>query len=123
MIDRSQLLYYAIVFSSMQEASALLEAFMKATGLKQQEIAVRAGVSQSTVSRMRKGGAKRGSDPQNRICTYIQKEGTALMANKERTLLLEAFNRIWDGSEEHAVAVVKIIDALQGLRPASKQKE
>jgi len=34
-----------------------------------------------------------------------------------------AFDRIWDGSELHAAAVVKVIEALVDLRPFEKQKE
>ncbi|HEY1754436.1 MAG TPA: hypothetical protein VGG72_03505 [Bryobacteraceae bacterium] len=40
-----------------------------------------------------------------------------------RDQVLSAFDRIWDGSEVHAAAVAKVIEALDALRPIEKQKE
>jgi hypothetical protein len=35
---------------------------------------------------------------------------------------MTAFKRIWDGTEDHANAVAKIIDALEDLKPAKKKR-
>jgi hypothetical protein len=47
----------------------------------------------------------------------------ATIAGTGRDQVLGAFDRIWDGSELHAAAVVKVIEALVDLRPFEKQKE
>jgi len=37
--------------------------------------------------------------------------------------VINAFEKIWDGSEAHAAAVAKIIEALEGMRPSESEKE
>jgi hypothetical protein len=34
--------------------------------------------------------------------------------------VLNAFSRIWDGTEAHAAAIAKIIDATKGLGPTTQ---
>jgi len=121
-LSRLQLVYYAIVFSCMQDASTLLKMIMDVTGLKQEAIAIKAGVSQATVSRMLRVAPKRRSEPQALLCKYIHDEAAVLMAKEKGREVMEAFARIWDGTDEHASAVVKIINALDGLRPSGKKE-
>ena len=109
----------------MQEIGSELLAFMKARGLNQGQIAKRARVSQASVSRALQGGAlHRRGRAHTKLFIYIQKENRRARAvHADRDQVLEAFDRIWDGSEAHAAAVAKVIDALDGLRPLAVKEE
>jgi transcriptional regulator with XRE-family HTH domain len=107
----------------MQQDSARLEAFLRDRSLSEQQMAEMAGVSQSTVSRARHGSPQRHGGARERLFTFLENElnGSAT-AGSGRDQVLNAFDRIWDGSEVHATAVAKVIQALDGLRPMEKQK-
>jgi transcriptional regulator with XRE-family HTH domain len=99
-----------------QETAATVRAFMRERGCGQQELAKNAGVSQATVSRVLTQVSQRAGKGRRRLFKYIESEywrqsgsGAADVTN--------AFQRIWDGTPEHALAVAKVIDALEGLRP------
>jgi hypothetical protein len=38
-----------------------------------------------------------------------------------RKRVIKAFNGIWDGTDEHALAIVRIMNALEGMRPSKKR--
>jgi transcriptional regulator with XRE-family HTH domain len=108
----------------MQQDSARLEAFMKDRGLSQQKLAEMALVSQATVSRARSGSPQRHGQARGRLFTFLENElSRSQTTGSGRDQVLSAFDRIWDGSEVHAAAVAKVIEALDALRPIEKQKE
>jgi transcriptional regulator with XRE-family HTH domain len=107
----------------MQQDSARLEAFMKDRRLSQQKLAELAVVSQSTVSRARHGSLQRHGRAREKLFTFLENElSRTPTAGSGRDQVLNAFDRIWDGSEVHAAAVAKVIEALDGLRSIEKQK-
>lgn len=101
----------------MQEADPeAIRAYMKKTGISQTELAVRAGVSQATVSRALAKRPERSGKAWRKLCTFIH-QLPAAAAGPGQGAVLQAFGRIWDGSEVHAEAIARVIDALEGLRP------
>ena len=89
--------------------------------LSQESIAKAAKVSQATVSRALRGRIKRQGRARTRLFIYIrqelQKEG---LSGTGKEKVVKAFENIWDGSEEHAAAIAKIIRASGGLLPAKR---
>lgn len=81
-------------------------------------IARLAGVSQPTVSRLRKlqGGRSRSSVPFNKLCSFY---GIAVVAAKGthgyNDLLRKAIIDAWDGTETHGRALLVVIKGLKGL--------
>lgn len=97
---------------------------MTAQRWSQEQVAEFAGVSQSTVSRAIRKDRRRNGRARAALFTFLENElKRATVAGTGRDQVLGAFDRIWDGSEVHAAAVVKVIDALGDLRPFEKQKE
>ncbi|MBZ5670949.1 MAG: helix-turn-helix transcriptional regulator [Acidobacteriia bacterium] len=88
-------------------------------GLSQDQLARRARVSQSTVSRALRGAPSRHSQARHRLlsCARIGESAVDSSTKGGIRRVVKAFNEIWDGSDAHADAVVNIIGALAGLRP------
>jgi transcriptional regulator with XRE-family HTH domain len=109
----------------MQEQSTALREYMSEKGLSQAQLAADAKVSQSTVSRALKGESERYSQARHRLLTYagIKQSTAELSTGDGANQVVRAFNRIWDGSEAHALRVAKIVDALAGLRPVESTKK
>jgi hypothetical protein len=107
----------------MQDASSQLREFMRRKGLNQSQLARLATVSQSTVSRALSAAWRRGA-AQQRLFIYadIAPPSSPRMRGGRRQVI-RAFDQIWDGSDDHATAVAKVIDALSGLRPADRKEE
>ncbi len=102
----------------MQESNAeTLRQFMAKAGWSQEKLAKKAGVSQPTVSRALARQAARNSRARHRLFSFIHKWRPPARGPGQG-IVLQAFERIWDGSEVHANAVARIIDAMQGLKPA-----
>ncbi len=103
----------------MQEDDiALLRILMAREQLNQSELSGLAGVSQSTISRALKGIPERRGKARARLFIYVRKA----LAHQSRdaagmTAVIEAFENIWDGSDVHASAVARVIDAMDGLLP------
>jgi transcriptional regulator with XRE-family HTH domain len=117
-------MHYALISHYMQQDSARLGALMNERGLSQDELAECAGVSQSTVSRALRKGPQRNGRARLVLFTFVENElNRTATAGTGRDQVMGAFDRIWDGSEVHAAAVVKVIEALMDLRPFEKQKE
>lgn len=82
-------------------------------GISQAELAKRAGVSQSSVSRALRGPGKRHGRAHALLVTFMHQGGSSHGPARVQ----EAFQRVWDGSEEHAEALARIIAACEGLAP------
>lgn len=110
---------YAVLCIIMQSESATILACMRANGWSQAELAAKAGVHQSTVSRALAGRSGRHSKARHRLAVFVEHTQRGEQASKEGgpKRVMRAFNRIWDGTESHAASVAKIIGALAGLRP------
>lgn len=108
----------------MQRNSVQLRAIMKARGLTQEKLSKLTGVSQPTISRVLRKRPQRQGRARETLFTFVENEWDLSATSRVgRDRVLHAFDRIWDGSEVHATAVAKVIDALDGLRPFEKQKE
>jgi hypothetical protein len=110
-------------FDMQQRSAASLREFMEKRGLTQEELAEAAKVSQATVSRALKKPAQRAGTGRRKIFTYVENEYAARTAEGGPEGVVSAFNQIWDGSSAHAAAVVRIINALDGLRPQKTQEK
>jgi transcriptional regulator with XRE-family HTH domain len=84
-------------------------------GISQTELAHRVGVSQSTVSRALRNRPLRQGRARARLVSFMQQGGGGRGADR----LQQAFRRVWDGSDEHAEALARIIAACEGLRPTA----
>lgn len=85
------------------------------------QLAAKAGVSQSTVSRALTRESKRVGGAQLRLFKYAkliaEEESSELRARRR---VISAVEKIWSQSDQHAGAVEKIIDALTELASAQK---
>jgi hypothetical protein len=107
----------------MQEGGAeAIRQFMASAGLSQSQLAKRAGVSQPTVSRALSKQPERIGRAWNKLFTFIQQSPTP-DDGPGHGIVLQAFERIWDGSAVHAEAVAKVIDAMEGLKPTKGSTE
>ena len=98
-----------------------LRVFMERRHLSQKVVAKRAKISQSTVSRALKGEIERQGRAKSKLFIYMQKElDEEGMQGKGKEKVISAFEAIWDGSEAHAVAIAKIINASKELRPVKR---
>jgi DNA-binding MurR/RpiR family transcriptional regulator len=104
-----------------EEAAKLIEQVLRINQLTQAALAKAAGVHQSTVSRIldKKTISRRGQ-ARARLIAYARNALKGEMA-KGTEKVLAAFESVWDGSEEHAAAVARIIDALADLRPSRRE--
>jgi len=104
--------------------SEALKAFMEEKHLGQTELARAAGVSQSTVSRALSGLPLKHGRARSKLFTYAQLKdpNQEVPPKKGPQRVMTAFHRIWDGTEDHANAVAKIIDALEDLKPVRKKR-
>lgn len=101
-----------------QEDAVLLRTFMARDGVNQAQLAIKAGVSQATISRALKGLPERRGKARLRLFTYIRAEvGRQKHDGQALAEVVRAFEGIWDGSEVHASAVARVIGAMDGLLP------
>jgi DNA-binding XRE family transcriptional regulator len=97
----------SVIYHALIDCRADILSYLAAEGISHEELAKRAGVHQTTVSRIVKGSPKRQGPALRRLCKFMQEErrGSSPAADVEA---------IWDGTPEHA-------DALRGLLRASDQ--
>ncbi|MDP3817578.1 MAG: hypothetical protein Q8Q57_01120 [Methylotenera sp.] len=82
-------------------------------------IAAEAKVSQPTVSRIKSGKSTRvrETDAFSKLCKFyhipISIELQSNVVNNK--LIQDAINTVWDGSDEHAEALAKVILSLRGI--------
>ena len=103
----------------MQQLSQKLGDFISTSGLSQEELATKAGVSQSTVSRALRRFPKKHSQAVVKLCSYagIELKNDVSSTATGTKQVLKAFGEIWDGSDAHAAAIARIIEASRGLIP------
>lgn len=103
----------------MQQGQAdILRKFMERAQLSQLQLSEQIGVSQSTISRALSGSPERRGKARDKLFNYVRAE----MARDQHDApgmkaVIRAFESIWDGSEVHASAVARVIDAMDGLAP------
>ena len=104
-------------FNAMARQAA---ARAKQLGLTQEAIAAALGASQSQVSRVLSGHAKRHSKLLDAVCKYVfshsQGESGSTDGNRE---LMQAINDVWYGTPQHAHALATVIRSLSLLHPPS----
>lgn len=99
---------------------------MAARGLSQGQLAIKAHVSQSTVSRVLHGGpARRHSRARTKLFKYARLSESVVIQPPDDGIkqVARAFEQIWDGSDAHAAAVSNVIRALAGLRPTAEGRK
>lgn len=102
---------------SALRAEALLAASRaREIGLTQAEIADALKASQSQVSRVLAGNAKRRSRLFDEVCKYVFSICERASPSTPPAELTEALNAIWDGTPEHAKALALVIRSLGALR-------
>lgn len=84
-------------------------------GISQKVLAERAGIHQSTVSRALKRQPQRKTAAYSRLCKYMQEDATATISSSNP--VMDALRDTWDGSDEHAAALAKLIVASRELWP------
>jgi transcriptional regulator with XRE-family HTH domain len=104
----------------MQDPSNQLRTFMRNRGYSQNTLASAAGVSQSTVSRALQGKHERQGAALLKLFSFagLIRDAEVRSGSSEEQVL-NAFQRAWDGTEAHAAAVARVIDALGGLQARS----
>jgi hypothetical protein len=107
----------------MQDFDELLRAYMANNSLTQEQLSDIANVSQATVSRALTRTPRRHGRAWLRLFTYVSRElNASSFSEVGRETVLAAVERVWDGTDMHAAAIARIIDALAGLRPSEKKE-
>ncbi len=86
---------------------------MELEGISQKELAERATVSQSTVSRALANIPEKRSVARRKLFNYMQQRASETMPEA----ISIAFRRVWDGSDVHTAALARLIEATEDLRP------
>ena len=107
--------------AEQRELLAWLADRVKRRNLSQKAISAASGVDQSQVSRILAGRAKRPSPNLVKLCTYafsaracFPEPSTPVPAASER--LTDAVLRVWDGTPDHAVALVELLEAVKRIQ-------
>ncbi len=89
--------------------------FLEREGISQKALAELAGVHQATVSRALKRRPTRHTAAYARLCTFMQQHAARTPHGADS--VLDAVRETWDGSQEHAAALAKLILASRELWP------
>lgn len=96
--------------------------------LSQLAIAEATGVHQSQVSRILAGKAKRSSANVRKLCGYassLQPSVGSAVREKSNSGIKKTIEgdlaRIWDGSAEHAVALLRLIEAIGQVQGVARR--
>lgn len=108
--------------SDIKSISKSVARHARELGITQSQIAQAIGADQSQVSRVLSGKSKRASRVFTEVCNYVNRmpsviDHVLIMKNDK---LLEAIESVWDGSEEHAIALSNVIRSLGELSRYSK---
>jgi transcriptional regulator with XRE-family HTH domain len=98
----------SFIYHALIDCRADILAYLAEEDISHEELAKRAGVHQTTVSRLVKGNPKRHGPAFRKLCKFMQKErqGASLAADVEA---------IWDGTPEHADALRRLLRASEHL--------
>lgn len=103
----------------MAQLEAELSRFLEDSKKTQEAIAIEAGVSQASVSRAsRVTGRTRHTKVLLKLCIYakIDIEAPVVKARTAgRRALMTAVLEAWDGTEEHATGLVRVISEIRKL--------
>jgi transcriptional regulator with XRE-family HTH domain len=94
------------------ELQDVIAEYLQREGISQKQLADRAGVNQSTVSRALQRASLRRTAAHARLCAYMR-EHAAVPPDP----LMDAVRETWDGSPEHAAALAKLVLASRELWP------
>jgi transcriptional regulator with XRE-family HTH domain len=109
----------------MQQIPRQLQRLMEEKAWTQQQVAKHAGVHQSTVCRMLKAPPTRMGRSQQKVIALLQSNAYSTAAGTPdfRNQVLNAFENVWDGSVEHAEAIIAVLSRLPILRLKEKQNK
>ena len=81
-------------------------------------LAAGARVSQSQVSRLVSGKTRRLSKSVLAICRYanIDPYETRALNPRKNEILIEALKKLWDGTDEHAQSIARVLASLERFR-------
>jgi transcriptional regulator with XRE-family HTH domain len=96
----------------------------RAQGITQSQIALAINADQSQVSRVLSGNTKRPSKVFNAVCNYVNKTASALDSSliEQNQEILNAIACVWDGTEQHALALSNVIRSLGALIEITNKK-
>lgn len=88
----------------------------RALGITQTKIAQAIDADQSQVSRVLSGSSKRASRVFNAVCNYVNNSSMPEISSSiSNQKILDAIASVWDGTEEHAIALSIVIRSLGSL--------
>lgn len=98
---------------------AVLRQRLKSRGITQQSLSVAIGASQSQVSRVLSGHSNIRSKLLAKISLYVEtlECGVSLERVRSHPDLIHALAEVWDGTEDHALALSTVIRSLSLLDP------
>ena len=96
-----------------------MRAFLTDSGLSEADLATKAGVSQATVSRALTGKLSARGPAAKRLFKFIQKRTTNKMSTGR---IVQAFDRVWNGTREHAESIARVVESLQNFCPAREEE-
>lgn len=99
------------------DISQMIATYLKITGESQDDLATKAGVSQSAVSRALEGPAERNGKARGKLFIYMQQA----FVGQAPPSAVAALKEVWDGSAEHADALATLISASGELWPRLQQ--
>lgn len=96
-----------------------LASYFALQGLTQNAVAEASGLHQSQVCRILSGKFKRCSKNVLKLCKFAKINISQARANpQENPKLMEALSFAWDGTEDHAEAIARVLMAIGDLRQA-----
>lgn len=111
----------------MQQDSATLGSklveYMRVHGYTQSDVAEKASVNQSTVSRFLRKPPQRATSANERLCNYAESVVSEVADKGNQSSARKSLEICWSRSEAHAQAVSKILDALAELCQHDRDEE
>lgn len=103
----------------MQDLVLVLKRIMRVHGLNRADVAAKVRVSEATISRILRGKTTGYGRARKRVLEFTKSidEESSFGHEAGAGKIVKAFNKIWDGSDDRARAVAKIIVALGELCP------
>ncbi len=91
-----------------------IESFMISSGLTQLQLSYCSKINQSTLSKYLKEPPKKITPALKKICNYaeISLFSDELSSPEKNMILMQALRENWDGTDEHARKISKIISAI-----------